>query len=185
MLFKDVIKNLSGFNIKVFDFFKHKELLTCLKESAKQVKQDFKVALNETRVNEVGNKIEPFVKNTLLNNGASSCNTPANTDGKQQSAGYPDLEFSCNGFNAYLECKTFNIQNVDTTQRSFYFSTASKITKNALHFMLSFEIKEKDNFYIVNSYKILSCENLNVDLKAEHNTSNREMYQKEHILFES
>ena len=103
--------------------------------------------MESNRVNEVGNKIEPFVKNALISMGVEA-DTPKTKDGKKKSTGYPDLEFrDKNGKWHYLECKTYNAKNVDTTQRSFYFSPSEgfKVIRDSFHFVISFEIvKEKE-----------------------------------------
>jgi len=57
--------------------------------------------------------------------------------------GYPDIKF-IDEFSRlnYLECKIHNIQNITITQRSFYVSPSEdfKITKDAHHFVISYEI---------------------------------------------
>ncbi len=65
-----------------------------------------------------------------------------------------------------------------TTQRSFYFlpSKSFKITKDAPHLMVSFEIEKRKTNYFVKHWKLFSLENLKVDLKNEFNQNNKEMY---------
>jgi len=82
-----------------------------------------------------------------------------------------------------LECKTYNIKNIDTTQRSFYFSPSNefKIIYDAPHFILSFEIcvageSGNKHIYKCKHYKILSIESLSLDVKYEFNSDNKRMY---------
>ncbi len=106
--------------------------------------------------------------------------------------GYPDIEFIDEfGRVNYLECKTFNIENIHTSQRSFYLSPSDdfKVTRDAHHFIISFEIfvkgkKKNNNIYNCRSWKILSIENMEVDVKYEFNTDNKRMYVNEFILAE-
>jgi hypothetical protein len=82
-----------------------------------------------------------------------------------------------------LECKTYNIDNIDTTQRSFYFSPSDefKVVHDSLHLMISFEIYEAGDqgrlhIYKCRNYKILSLESLSLDVKYEFNSDNKRMY---------
>ncbi|HPA56977.1 MAG TPA: hypothetical protein PLT70_06075, partial [bacterium] len=132
-----------------------------------------------------------YVKKTLNKIGYES-EMPKTISGKHRSAGYPDLLFKDDlGKINYLECKTFSIENVSTTLRSFYLSPSndSKITEAAHHFVISFEVyvykKESDkNIYKIKSWKILTVEKLLVDVKYEFNSDNLRLYSKEHLLAE-
>lgn len=103
----------------------------------------FRSAIDQRpRPNEVGNDIEPFVAKALNDLGYEA-GKPKTKGGKGKTTAYPDLYFIDGaGRLSYLECKTFNIKNVDTTQRSFYLSPSedSKVSADAHHFVLSFEI---------------------------------------------
>ncbi|MCX6785881.1 MAG: restriction endonuclease [Candidatus Komeilibacteria bacterium] len=189
-----VIESISGYKIIPFNKsdIRDKKVLESLKIVAKNVGQAINIkGIIRSRPNEVGNDIETFVKKVLdkINYKAK---TPSTTTGKKKSTGYPDIEF-IDEFKRinYLECKTFNIENISTTQRSFYLSPSEefKITTNAHHFILSFEIfvkGRKKNQYIYNtkSWKILSIEKLEVDVKYEFNADNAKLYSKELILAE-
>lgn len=149
------------------------------------------VGILRPRPNEVGNDIEIYVKNALNDKGYVA-NTPKTKSGKGKTTGYPDIEFIDEfGRVNYLECKTFNLANISTTQRSFYLSPSEdfKVMANAHHFVLSFEVYidgrlESNNVYKCKSWKILSIENLDVDVKYEFNSDNARPYAKEMILAE-
>jgi hypothetical protein len=156
------------------------EVLEKLKGVAENVK---KYQIESKRVNEVGNKIELIIKSELIKIGFSA-KTP-----NSKSTGYPDIEFvdSKNRLH-YLECKTYNIKNIDTTQRSFYLSPSEdfKVKQDGIHFGLSFEVEAIENKkYKINSWKILDFSELKLDVKYEFNSNNRKMYKKELILAES
>ena len=118
--------------------------------------------------------------------------TPKTTTGKSKATGYPDIEFIDEfGRANYLECKTYNIENISTTQRSFYLSPSEefKITKDAHHLIVSFEIfvagtSGRNNIFNCKSWKIISIENLLVDVKYEFNSDNRRLYSEDLILAE-
>lgn len=150
-----------------------------------------KTGIKRPRPNEVGNDIEPFVMNALNKIGYKA-STPLTANGKKKTTGYPDIEFIDEfGRPSYLECKTFNIENIGTTQRSFYLSPSKnfKITKDAHHLVISFEIyvagsRGKNNVYKSKSWKILSLDELEVDVKYEFNSDNKRLYARNLILAE-
>ena len=142
-----------------------------------------------TRANEVGNDIESFVKESLSEIGYQS-NTPKTLGGKSKASGYPDIEFK-DEYDRwhYIECKTYNIKNLNTTFRSFYLSPSKdfKVTKDAHHFGFSFEIyvdrsTGNKHIYKVRSWKILDLSKLKLDVKYEFNSDNKTLYKEELII---
>ncbi len=191
---KLVIESLSGYKIRPFkekDKKDQKLLKNLIKTAKGTTMQINKKGIKRTRPNEVGNDIEKFVERELLKIDYKA-HTPLTTSGRKKTTGYPDIEFiDENGRTNYLECKTYNIENIATTQRSFYLSPSCdfKITKNAHHFAISFEIyvhksRGKMNTYKCNGWKILDLEKLPVDVKHEFNADNLRLYSKELILAE-
>ncbi len=189
-----VIESLSGCEIIPFnkDDLDDIKVVEDLKLVAKIAGNSInKHGIKRKRPNEVGNDIEPYVKSALKSI-RYFADIPQTQSGKRRSAGYPDIEFTDSiGKVHYLECKTYNIVNIATTQRSFYLSPSddSKITKNAHHFAISFEVYVADsegnmNIYKVKKWKILSIEKLLVDVKYEFNSDNLRLYSEEHILCE-
>lgn len=165
-----------------------KTLTIVAKQAGKAINKE---GIRRPRPNEVGNDIEPFIKEALITQGCKAT-TPSTKAGKQKTTGYPDIIFKDRyGRTNYLECKTFNIKNVSTTQRSFYLSPYEnfKITNDAHHSIMSFEIEESrrirnTNIYKCKSWKILSIENLEVDVKYEFNSDNARLYVKDLVLAE-
>ncbi len=189
-----VIEGLSGYKAIPFNnrSKKDKKVLNILKKCADNVFNEVnEKGIFRTRPNEVGNDIEPFVK-SALNRYNYNADTPTTINGKKKSTGYPDIEFIDEfGRINYLECKTFNIDNINTTQRSFYLSPSNefKITKEAHHFGISFEIfVEKSvrnkHLYKVKSWKILDLTQLELDVKHEFNSDNKRLYDKKLIIAE-
>lgn len=187
-----VIESISGYKIIPFNPNNEKDqaLLSDLIEVAKLAGSNVnKKGILRPRPNEVGNDIEPFVKEAFRRYGYVA-DTPITKEGSKKALGYPDIEF-VDKFNRtnYLECKTYNKENVSTTQRSFYLSPSEdfKVTKDAHHFVLSFEIYVdgrvgNNNIYRCKEWKILSIENLLVDVKYEFQSDNKRLYSKEMII---
>ena len=183
--FSIVIKTISGHNILPFNTNNqvNLELLEILRSACEEAMQTAHTqGIISKRANEVGNKIEPFVKTALNNNGVTA-DTPINSIGIRQPTAYPDILIERpNGEKIYLECKTYNINNVDTTHRAFYFQASenSKIMHDAMHLMVSFEIETAQrngaNVFVPVSWKIYCLEGLLVQMKSEFNASNRDMY---------
>ncbi len=185
-----VIDALSWYKIIPFDKNNEKDkiilndLIKVAQLSWESVNKEWLIS---SRVNEVWNRIELYVKkafNTLW----MIATTPHWKSWKEKSVWYPDIEFNDRFWNTqYLEIKTFNIKNINTRQRSFYLSPSEdfKITQDAHHFLLSFEVICIDsNTYKCKSWKLLSLENLDVDVKYEFNSSNSKLYTKEMIIAE-
>jgi len=189
-----VIESISGYKVIPFnkEDSKDQEVLKKLVEVAKVAGSNInRRGITRKRPNEVGNDIEPYVLSALQQLGCSA-KRPKTRTGKNKSVGYPDIEF-LDQFErtSYLECKTYNIENVATTQRSFYLSPSEdfKITKDARHFIISFEIfvdgrQGNMNVYKCRAWKILSAEKLLVDVKYEFNSDNARMYQSGLLLAE-
>lgn len=183
--FNLVIESMTGKKVLPFDAksSEHCGILVHLKETALLVGKEInREGILRSRPNEVGNDIEPFVRNAM-NSLHLNADIPKGPAGKKKATGYPDIIFWYKDKPYYLECKTYNISNVSTTQRSFYFSPSDefKIVYDAPHLMLSFEIYEagdkgRNHIYKCENYKILSLESLSLDVKYEFNSDNKRMY---------
>ena len=189
-----VIEGLSGYKAIPYNNKspKDRKVLSVLKKCANDVLIDVNnKGILRSRPNEVGNDIESFVKEAL-NKLDYKADTPITINGKKKSTGYPDIEFIDEYKRShYLECKTFNINNIKTTQRSFYLSPSDdfKVTKDAHHFGISFEIfveksiKNK-HLYKIRSWKILDLSKLELDVKHEFNADNKRLYDKKIVIAE-
>ena len=183
--FNLVIEAMTGKKVVSFDFtnLSHKEVLELLKQSALNAGREInKTGILRPRPNEVGNDIEPYVRNALNFFGLNA-DIPVGPSGRKKTTGYPDIIFWHKNLPYYLECKTYNIENVATTQRSFYFSPSDefKVIYDAPHFILSYEIyvageSGNKHIYKCKHYKILSIESLSLDVKYEFNSDNKRMY---------
>lgn len=183
--FNIAIEVLTGKKVIPFDHHNpvHQEVLELIKRAAvKAGKEINKTGILRPRPNEVGNDIEPFVRNALVSFGLRA-EIPVGSRGRKKATGYPDILFWFNNNPFYLECKTYNVQNISTTQRSFYFSPSNefKVIYDAPHLILSYEIyvageKGNNHIYKCKYYKLLSIETLSLDVKYEFNSDNKRMY---------
>jgi len=183
--FNLVIEAMTGKKVLSFDFTKqeHQEVLGLLKQSAVNAGKEInKAGILRPRPNEVGNEIEPYVRNALNSLGLNA-DIPVGPSGRKKATGYPDIIFWYKNLPYYLECKTYNIENIATTQRSFYFSPSDefKVIHDTLHFILSYEVyvageMGNKHIYKCKHYKILSIESLSLDVKYEFNSDNKRMY---------
>ncbi|HMS39343.1 MAG TPA: hypothetical protein PKE69_03900 [Pyrinomonadaceae bacterium] len=186
---KLVLESISGKKVIPFDKDnpQHKKLLEKLMEATKLACQNINNAggILSARVNEVGNKVELPIKEALRQVGFNDADVPINKKGVKQSSGYPDIGFSFDDLNVYIECKTYNINNIATTQRSFYLSPTEgfKVTKDAIHLVISLEIEQKSaGIFTATAWKIVQIEKIDVDVKREFNSDNKRLYAEENIL---
>ena len=194
--FNVIIEGLSGHKITPFNpnDKKDKALLEKLKKVAIQTGKEInKIGIKKMRPNEAGNGVEIFVKNAMLKEGFEP-QTPTTKTGKHKSAGYPDIEFK-DQFDRtnYLECKTYNSKSETSSFRSFFVSPSEdfKVTQDAHHFMLAFElydVKNKnannENIYKCKKWRVVCLAELICDVKYEFNSSNKNMYSDDLILAE-
>lgn len=183
--FNLVIESLTGKKVIPFDFKNEEDrkILEILKKvaihSGKEINEH---GIESKRPNEVGNYIEAFVKRAMQHYRLNP-DIPAGASGKKKATGYPDIIFFFNNKPYYLECKTYNLENISTTQRSFYFSPSDdfKVVYDTHHFILSYEIvldgrKGNKNIYKCRHYKIISIDSMSLDVKYEFNSDNQRMY---------
>ena len=142
-----------------------------------------------SRPNEVGNDMEGPVIEQLRRAGLDA-GRPTKRDGKGQSMGYPDIEIVTDLVNpaVYLEIKTFNAKNKDSTQRAFYLSSPSspdnaKITRDAHHLLAGFEIVRDGDRYRPVAFEVVDLYGLSCDIKNEIQSDNRRLYRPEQILY--
>ncbi len=145
------------------------------------------------RPNEVGNDMEPYVLSALREVGLRA-NKPMTESRRKKAVGYPDIAaIDSQGRIVYVEVKTFNIENLNTTFRAFYMSPSDdpKVTQDAVHLLISFQVEVDEsrrrgrlNCYVPVAWKIVSLYDMPIDIKHEFQASNLAMYRPEAILRE-
>jgi len=189
--FPIAIKALTGFKVLTFKPEENRKLLNLLCRASQLAgEKAFQYGIFTNRPNEAGNRIEPFVMEALKEVGLDA-NKPLSKSGKRKIAGYPDIEVKYkNNQTIYIDCKTYNTRTKNQTFRTFYFSPSQdpKITKDAFHILISFELEiSKRNgkrAFVPISWQIYTLDKLKVQVKHEFNASNKELYKKENLLAE-
>lgn len=179
--FNLVVEAMTGCRILEFEKGnrQHRRILDVLITAARVAANTMNRTANDSRlVNAVGNKIGPYIKDAINALPQATATTLATQSVKHKSAGYPDIEVVVNGVTSYVECQTFNANNVDTTQRSFSFSPSDefKVSQDALHFVLSYEIPTEGAKFRPAGFRLFALEALSVDVKHECNSDNRCFY---------
>ncbi|MCZ0931731.1 MAG: hypothetical protein OXJ52_01065 [Oligoflexia bacterium] len=175
-----IIKSIFNKKVKKFDTDKNK---ICLNRMAQAMKDICKKSesIRKSRRNEVGNAMENIVI-LALNRYKLSAEKPKTSKGKNKTTGYPDIKIKTSDTPIYLEVKTYEKKNYQTSFRSFYFSPSKDPKIDAFHLLVGFEIIEKDNNFIPVAFELLDLYGLKCDLKYEFNSNNRRLYNKKHIL---
>lgn len=121
------------------------------------------------RPNEFGNHMEGVLLAT-----STLFEKPKKADGKKQSTGYPDLMYMHNNIRVYPEVKTLDADSVNSDMRSFYLSSFTKITGDAVHVVIGFEHKDK---VLTGDYHIVDMVDKILTVKVEYACSNKELYE--------
>jgi len=127
--------------------------------------------------------MESFVRKAL-SDAQLVARTPVTSQGRAQTTGYPDVEI-LGDLPCYIELKTYNASTVNTTQRSFYYSPSEnpKVTRDALHLLLAYELEKSERdgktVFTPTHWRLITLQDLQVDLKFEFNQSNRGLYGKD------
>lgn len=134
------------------------------------------IRLRSDRINDVGKNIEEVfseeLKKTNLQKVELLC-----------SSGYPDMKIvDPYGRVVYVESKVVS-KDWESTQRSFYYTSAKKIDADAHHILIAWDLEEEaDKYWAVTGWKLCDLSKLHIKVKIEFNSSNRELYQEDSIL---
>ncbi|WPJ95538.1 hypothetical protein SH580_19150 [Coraliomargarita algicola] len=143
------------------------------------------------RVNEISRHVEDFLLAHLNEADGYECSIPPNASGKEQRSGYPDLrlEHSASGRVFYIDPKVYKQGSETSSFRTFYFEPkreTNKILDDASHLIVGIAHEGKvDGLWQLNAWKLVDLINFRVRLKAEFQSSNRELYQADAVLCES
>jgi hypothetical protein len=166
------------------------------------------------RINEVSSHFENTLRELLNATPGLECNFPFTTEGKLQRSGYPDLRItdleSKRVF--YLDIKLYATGSRDSSFRTFYFEprkSTNKVRDDAVHLVIGFEHAPSDRSTSINQgdsgpdekavtqrrsynagwkftrWDLVDLSRFTVQLKAEFQASNRDMYRPEAIVASS
>jgi hypothetical protein len=143
------------------------------------------------RVNEISRHVEDFLLERLNEAEGYECSIPPNASGNEQRSGYPDLRFvhAASGRVFYIDPKVFKQGSEGSSFRTFYFEpkrATNKILDDASHLIVGIaHAGQVDGLWQLKAWKVVDLINFRVRLKAEFQSSNRELYHADALLGES
>jgi len=147
-----------------------KEVVNEVFEAARAVLEEAKEEDYSTlRPNEISNRLEDKLRSKL-----------GGTIPENKVAGYPNIMVERGGKVYYVEVKLAEVDQLDSSFRTFYYEPVefAKVTKDARHIMVGFLHKAKS----VIGFKIVDLSKINVNLKSEFNTNNKELYKSGAVI---
>ena len=140
------------------------------------------------------NEASRFIEDELLAECAKvegwSCGIPKTTAGEEQRSGYPDLRLVLeDGSVVYLDPKLFATDSRASSFRTFYYepkTTTSKVQDDARHLLVGVHHNEAQGGQLrLEGWDLVDVSRIQVQLKAEFQASNRDMYRDETIVLQS
>ncbi len=137
------------------------------------------------------NEASRFIENELLARLNAvpgwKCGIPKTASSTEQRSGYPDLRLQLeDGRIVYLDPKLHAADNRASSFRTFYFEPKSetlKITEDAHHLLVGVSHSPGPGGQLhFDSWELVDISTMPVRLKAEFQSSNREIYRKEAIV---
>ena len=140
------------------------------------------------RINEVSSHFEDMLRDLLNKAPGLSCDFPKTADDKTQRSGYPDLQITDQASKRiyYLDPKLYAAGGRESTSRTFYFEpkkATNKVTADAVHFVAGFEHEAlAAGGWKFSRWDLVDLSRFKVNLKAEFQGSNRDLYLPEAII---
>ena len=119
-----------------------------------------------------------------------SCGIPKTTAGNEQRSGYPDLRLVLeDGSVVYLDPKLFAAKSRSSSLRTFYYepkTTTSKVQDDARHLLVGVHHNEGQGGQLrLGGWDLVDVSKIKVQLKAEFQASNNDMYRDDTIVLQS
>lgn len=139
------------------------------------------------RINEASRFFEDGLLEGLNAMDGIVCEIPKTREGSSQRSGYPDLKITHEetGDIYYLDPKLMERGSVESSLRTFYFEPKDrtlKILDDATHLLIGIEHDGNDGGWEFLGYRLVDLSKLKVRLKAEFQSSNRDMYNDLSVL---
>ena len=140
------------------------------------------------RINEVSSYFENSLQQLLNSVAGLNCAFPTTADGKIQRSGYPDLRVIDQASQRvfYLDPKLYAAGSRESNFRAFYFEpkvATNKVRDDAVHLVAGFEHEPRvDGRWRFTRWDLVDLSQFKVQLKAEFQGSNRDMYRPEAIV---
>jgi hypothetical protein len=142
------------------------------------------------RINEASRFIEDELLAECAKEKGWSCGIPKTSAGEEQRSGYPDLRLVLeDGSVVYLDPKLFATDSRASSFRTFYYepkTTTSKVQDDARHLLVGVHHNEAQGGQLrLEGWDLVDVSRIQVQLKAEFQASNNEMYRDETIVLQS
>jgi hypothetical protein len=165
-----------------------KQMGAALDEVVKRMSEPASPIQSYARINEVSSQFENLLRELLDAVPGLACEFPKTEDEKVQRSGYPDLrlvdEASARVY--YLDPKLYAAGSRDSSFRSFYFEpkvATNKVREDAVHLIVGIEHEpRKARHWEFTRWTVVDLSSFQVRLKAEFQSSNRDMYRPEAIV---
>ena len=194
--FSEVIH--AGCGKKVIAFDSKNEVHQEIKNAIEKAADDTQSEMNQStspirklrRINEASRFFENYLMKHLNSLNHFSCTIPKNNNGNEQRSGYPDLLITHTSEQdkqtyVYLDPKLYEEKSRASSLRTFYYeprSRTNKIQHNALHLLIGFSHDGKDGAWTFINWEIVDLSTLSIRLKAEFQSSNRDIYRAPQII---
>ena len=165
-----------------------KQIARVLDEVVRRVNAPDNGFKNIPRINEVSGHFEDLMRELLDAAPGLSCDFPRTADGRVQRSGYPDLRLVDEETKRvfYLDPKLYAAGSRESSFRTFYFepkTATNKILDDAVHFVVGFEhAPGKEGRWKFTRWDLVDLAHFEVQLKAEFQGSNRDIYRPEAIV---
>jgi hypothetical protein len=159
-----------------------------LDEVLKRLNATNSAAQQQRRINEVSSHFENELRTVLNATPGLTCEVPRTAGGKVQRSGYPDLRLvaQASGRVIYLDPKLFEQGSRSSSFRTFYYEPkleTSKIHEDAHHLVVGIEHDGRaSGAWKFTRWELVDVSRLRVTLKAEFQSSNKELYRPELIV---
>ena len=140
------------------------------------------------RINEVSSHFEEMLRELLNATPGLSCDFPHTSEDKVQRSGYPDLRIVDKASQRvfYLDPKLYATGSRESSFRTFYFEpkiATNKVRDDAVHLVAGFEHEaRKDGRWNFTRWDLVDLSQFKVNLKAEFQASNRDMYRQDAVV---
>lgn len=139
------------------------------------------------RINEASRFIEDQLMAECNKEPGWSCGIPRTSAGEEQRSGYPDLRLVLEDQSVvFLDPKLFARGSKNSTLRTFYYepkSTTSKVHDDARHLLVGVQHNGGEGGQIrFEEWDLVDVSKIKVQLKAEFQASNKDMYRSDTIL---
>ena len=142
------------------------------------------------RINEASRFIEDQLMAECNKEPGWSCGIPQTSAGEEQRSGYPDLRLVLEDQSVvYLDPKLFARGSKTSTLRTFYYepkSITSKVHDDARHLLVGVQHNGGEGGQIrFEEWDLVDVSKIKVQLKAEFQASNKDLYRSDTILLKS